>query len=128
MVHHGAGWLIHHAPAAVAQGKGQVELLVERRRVAVVEPAHLLECLPADQDACADRHVHVADEVEFRRRRVAPGTVGQAPAVAQHRAAGFLHRAVRVQQLGADQAHQRVGVGKAHERRQPAWPHRPCRC
>ena len=79
--------------------------------------------MAADEHACAHYHVDLAHKIVFRLGGVVALAEGQSPAVAQHDAAGFLHGAVAVEQLGADHADAGVGLG---ERRpsgasQPAW-------
>ena len=112
--------LVVDAAACGAHGEGEVGVLVIRRRVALVEAAELAEERRRHREAGARAVVHLPQVVVLGPVGVAVAAVVPRGAVAPDDAARLLQPAVRIDELGADQAGVRVAREDLAQRVEPA--------
>src|ERR1700730_14421234 len=97
-------WLVKDLAPRGAHGECQIPVLVIFRREPLIESTELSEQLRRNRQTGSRTVVHLAHIVVFGLVRVIVAAVVPCRAIAPDNAAGFLQPAIRINELGADQA------------------------
>ena len=103
-MHHLRPRLVQRLQPHRAQAEAQIGVLEIGGRVARIEPSQPQEYVPRHHQRRAGAIVHLPQVVVLRPARIVMPAIVPAGTIVPDDAAGFLQRAIRVQQLGANRA------------------------